>query len=865
MSETIEIVPPLSAATKETYYEQRMQQLGITAALNRVNVLKYNPDTRQNEKTPIAVFREHARGIEIIVYTIEGSTIRIQKEGSKIKKDWSIIRYENPIVKPDGSLIKYLMPKGQGSYPLFPPNIMEAYENKSDIHTLFLTEGFFKAWKGFMHGMNIIGVPSITHLEDREKKSLNPDILKLISRCNIKRVVWLTDADCLDISKNLKKANGDDKDLKQRPAGFLWSVTQFKRLLDGLKEHEVEKYFMHIDAESIVSAFGSELPDPVKEGESKKDFVKGLDDLLVHLPHRTGEIIEDAHNVSRKGDFFERFNITYGTGRVYDHFRLATPEKFYLYHVERRPELKERQFVFGGTAYKYNDEKGECEIVVPGDSKLYFRCGDDYYKFIYQPNKYRQLEKVFKGRRRGTIVEDHGKDFPRHIPKYETFCNVPDNVNFQQVIHGCFNVYSPMEHRPDDEQCTEEDCPTILSFIRHIFGEKTVSARNPKTKARIEYLNYQLGLDYIQVLYQQPAEKLPILCLVSRENNTGKTTFGKLLKVLFGANVAIVGNQDLAGDFNAHWATKLVVVCDETKIDKQHVVEKVKSLSTADKVTMNAKGKDHVEIDCFIKFIFITNNEDTFISASEDDIRYWVHKVPVLKEENPGIIEQFVEEIPAFLNYLNHRKLATEKLNRMWFYPELLRTDALKRLIVNNKPTIVKEVHSHLRSMFFDFGLETVTMARIDIHKEFFNHKYEVNYLEKMLKEEIKADVYHTFIYKEKEYETQDEAIVAYRSDADIKEPNDLEAARLISVNYKTKKYSYPRWDEVFVNNTKERQRVDVKCTGRPYMFYRKDFLTAEEMATHKPDDQTKYENNIAPTNGLSQPTVTTGNDELPF
>jgi len=45
---------------------------------------------------------------------------------------------------------------------------------------------------------------------------------------------------------------------------------------------------------------------------------------------------------------------------------------------------------------------------------------------------------------------------------------------------------------------------------------------------------------------------------------------------------------------DAHWSTKLVVVCDETKIDKQAVIEKVKSLSTADKIMTNAKGKNHV-------------------------------------------------------------------------------------------------------------------------------------------------------------------------------------------------------------------------------------------------------------------------------
>src|SRR5205085_128408 len=116
-----------------------------------------------------------------------------------------------------------------------------------------------------------------------------------------------------------------------------------------------------------------------------------------------------------------------------------------------------------------------------------------------------------------------------------------------------------------------------------------VHYKNPKSGKDLNTEYYQLGLDYMQLLYTRPTQKLPILCLVSRENETGKSTFAMLLKNIFTANAAVVGNADLADNFNAHWASKLLIVCDETKIDKQSVVEKVKSLSTADKIMMNAK------------------------------------------------------------------------------------------------------------------------------------------------------------------------------------------------------------------------------------------------------------------------------------
>ncbi len=79
-------------------------------------------------------------------------------------------RLEKPHVKPDGSVMKYQMPKGQGSYPFFPPALVGKYDRKEKIQTLFLTEGYIKAFKGAMHGVDVVGVASITHLKNKENR-----------------------------------------------------------------------------------------------------------------------------------------------------------------------------------------------------------------------------------------------------------------------------------------------------------------------------------------------------------------------------------------------------------------------------------------------------------------------------------------------------------------------------------------------------------------------------------------------------------------------------------------------------------------------------------------------------------------------
>lgn len=830
---------------KSSYFLERMQLLSITDEENKVGI--WQNENGQNIIKEIPVFTPGKKkpGIDILVYTLDRTIINYKPEGSRWSDNYKLTRLETPITKKDGSIQKYMIPKGQGTYPFFHPLLIDKFEKQEPIHTIFLTEGFFKAWKGCKHGILTIGLSSITHMKESGKNTIHRDIERLIKICQVKRVVWLTDGDCLDITgKDLK----DGIDLYKRPKNFFASCETFKTLLD---DFDVDKYFFHIDTDTIVT----------NNKDIRREDVKGLDDLLCSFPDRIQEIADDITMVSSQSDWFVKQNITSGIRKILSYFRLNNPLEFYLFHVERRKELKDIEWIFNGTRYKWDDEKTDIKIVSPKDAKDYFRVGDQYYEFVYVPNKYGQLEKRFQPRMKSTIIDDHGKNIMKHIAKYKAFCNVPDHLNFQQVINNCFNVYSEFRHEMEGERCTEQDFPTILNFIKHVFGETKISFIHPETKVKHEYINYDLGIDYIQLLLQKPAEKLPIICLVSRANNTGKSTLGNFLKMLFSGNVAIVGNQDLAGDFNAHWASKLLVVCDETKIDKQHVIEKVKNLSTADKIMMNAKGKDHVELDCFIKFMFITNNEDSFININEDDIRYWVLKVPRIQSEVTNILSQMQEEIPAFLNWLSHRKLLTEKLNRMWFYPDLLKTEALRKVIVNSQPTIIKELRQQLRDKFLDFGVEEIMMTATNIKDEFFGrNRYEGNYLEKVLRDELKVTTVKQWRYNNTLYHDEGQAFAAAKSD--MKLESDFEVMHLIETESRMMRYDYPKWG---LGSSNEQVRVDVKCTGRPYRFMRTDFVSSSEKIDMPAD--MKYVNGINPANGYHQvkTELATGVDELPF
>ncbi|MGN6293744.1 MAG: primase-helicase family protein [Chitinophagaceae bacterium] len=836
-------------ATAPSYFEQRMALLGITSDANKIGI--WQNENGNNIIKEIPVFTESEKGIDILVYTLDRNLINYKPESSRWSKNYHLTRLKEPVVKKDGSVQKYHIPKGQGTYPFFHPSLIEKFDKEEPIDTLFITEGFFKSWKGCMHGIPTVGLSSITHMNQAGKKELHQDIVRLIKACKTKRVVWLTDGDCLDItSKDLT----DGIDLYKRPRGFFISCENFRTLLI---DYDVDIWFFHIDSDGILSR---------NKDKVGRNDVKGLDDLLCAFPDQAIDIAADIKMVSKQSDWFVKHNISSGTSKILNYFHLRSPLEFYSFHVERRPELKDIEWVFSGTMYKWDSGSSDVIIKTPKSAKDYFRVGDQYYEFVHVPNKYGQLEKRFQSRQKGTIQDDHGRDIFKHISKYKAFCSVPDHLNFQQVINNCFNIYSPFEWEMDAQKCSEEDFPVIFQFVKHIFGEQMITFTNPDTKKKSEYRNWELGMDYLQLLLQKPTEKLPIICLVSRANNTGKSTFGKFLKLLFTGNVAIVGNQDLAGDFNAHWASKLLVICDETKIDKQHVIEKVKNLSTADKIMMNAKGKDHVELDCFIKFIFITNNEDSFINITEDDIRYWVLKVPQIKNEVTNMLQLMQEEIPAFLNFLNHRKLVTEQLNRMWFHPLLLKTDALRKVIINSQPTIIKELKQRLKDIFMDFGIKELLMTPTNIREEFFRGaRYEGNYLERVLREELKCSPVKKWVFKaegeEKEFDFEEEAIdYAKRK---LGKEHDFEVMSMISSKSKVMRYEYPKWGPN-PQNINEPTRLTVKQMGRPYRFLRSQFVSADEAVELPPEHE--YINDMTPENHRSaKQQELISNDDLPF
>lgn len=304
------------------------------------------------------------------------------------------------------------------------------------------------------------------------------------------------------------------------------------------------------------------------------------------------------------------------------------------------------------------------------DNSLYLRIGTSYFKQIHKPLISGDTLEYLSIWSKECIREDHGRDFMSEIKKYDGFCCVPSHLDFKQEISNFYNTYDPLIHTPMKGKVTH-----TISFMKHIFGEQL-----------------EIGLDYLKILYERPTQILPVLCLVSKERNTGKTTFLNFLKNIFGSNITYNTNDDFRSQFNSDWSSKLGIVVDEVLLDKQEDTERIKNLSTARTYKVEAKGKDKNEIEFFGKFILCSNNEKNFIKIEPGEIRFWVRKINPFQTEDEQFLNKLIKEIPAFLQYLIERPYATQNRTRMWFTPSQLKTEALSKLISFNKNIIEIEL-----------------------------------------------------------------------------------------------------------------------------------------------------------------------------
>jgi hypothetical protein len=187
------------------------------------------------------------------------------------------------------------------------------------------------------------------------------------------------------------------------------------------------------------------------------------------------------------------------------------------------------------------------------------------------------------------------------------------------------------------------DCKTILSFIKHIFGNQ-----------------YEMGLDYFQLLLFDCSQNLPIINIVANYP-AGKTTFIKLLKSIFNDQACIITKDNLLSNYNDSYIDKLIIAVDEYHSDKI-IRERILMLHTADSVILNRKNKEPVITKFQGKFILSSND-----SKATNCNRFWNLNPQNLKYDNVHLLTIMKDEIPEFKIFLSERKLSTSQNSRVYF------------------------------------------------------------------------------------------------------------------------------------------------------------------------------------------------------
>lgn len=331
----------------------------------------------------------------------------------------------------------------------------------------------------------------------------------------------------------------------------------------------------------------------------------------------------------------------------------------------------------------------------------YIRVGTSYFKIIDKPLISGDKVKVMVRWNRETIISDHGKSFLNNVLKLDGFCCIPNHFGYEQIVGDFYNMYNELPVKPINKEFSLEELekliPNSLHFMNHIFGEQTT-----------------LGLDYIKLLYEKPTQTLPILCLVSKERSTGKSSFIKWMKAIFGMNMTYIKGDSFGSQFNSDWASMLIVAIDEVFFDKKEITERLKYLSTTDKDKVEAKGKDRQEIEFFAKFILCSNNEDNFIQIDEEEIRFWIRKIRPIPTEDVFFLKKLHKEIPYFLKYLQMRTFFSEQKTRMWFQPEQIMTASLLKLVNRNKSELL--ILELLHECFEKMDEEELKVAPNDLY-----------------------------------------------------------------------------------------------------------------------------------------------------
>ena len=191
-------------------------------------------------------------------------------------------------------------------------------------------------------------------------------------------------------------------------------------------------------------------------------------------------------------------------------------------------------------------------------------------------------------------------------------------------------------------------CGKTLQMIKRIFGAQ----------------HYEFGLDYIQLLVQNPTQKLPVLCLVG-DKQTGKTAILKWIKALLFDRMSYIRQEEINSPFHGPFLNYSVWGLDDVQIRKK-TLGHIKMLNSSSTVVINQRGKPMQEVEANFKFILASNDSKNFVEKYNSST-FWVCELSPICNIVFEYSNDLINEIPQFIEYLKNRELSIEPQSSYFF------------------------------------------------------------------------------------------------------------------------------------------------------------------------------------------------------
>jgi hypothetical protein len=199
-------------------------------------------------------------------------------------------------------------------------------------------------------------------------------------------------------------------------------------------------------------------------------------------------------------------------------------------------------------------------------------------------------------------------------------------------------------------------------------------------------VTYLYLLRYIAHMLQRPEEKPGVIIVLLGGQGTGKGTFFRLLRAIWGRTTIQVSDiQEVIGQFNAVLERHFIVCMDEALFsgDKK-ALDRLKSLVTEPTCRIEQKYQPARTIDSYHRF-FAASNHDHFAHVEQDDRRFVFLRVSDDAKGNHQFFNQLSKAIddPAVIDALVY---------------ELMNLD-ITQFNVRQKPQNTEQVRQKLRSL----------------------------------------------------------------------------------------------------------------------------------------------------------------------